>query len=251
MGWGATQDVKTTQQGNTNQQGLNANLPVQLPWVAQMQQQNAIQAQNQYAQAQQPVYGDAQKAQFLQNQNQQEQQGQKALASQLASHGIQDSGATAAGLTSLEGGRQANIANYEAQVPLANRQARQAQESQALGLEMGAAAAPPTGNISTSSSTGSTSQQGDQTTTQTPGLAGLLTTLGGAAISGLTGGMGGGAGLGGLMGGSGGKGGAGAPQQMAFGNALPFGSGAPYPPTPPGFGSTPGSILNNEFGDFR
>lgn len=250
MGWGSSQNTVSTQTGNQSQQGLNANLPVQLPWVANQQRLNAIQAQNQYAQAQQPVYGDAQKAQFLQSQNVQEKQGQDALASKLASQGIQDSGATAAGLTSLESGRQANIANYEAQVPLANRQAQTAQESQALSLAMGAAAAPPTGNISTSSSTGATSNQGDQTTTTNPGLAGLVSSIAGLGVAGLTGGLGGGAGLSGMMGGAGGKGGAGAPQQMAFGNALPFGSGAPYPQTPPGFGGQPYGVLNNEFGDF-
>lgn len=203
MGWGSTQNTATTQQGTQGSQGLNANLPVQLPWVAQAQQGNLTQAQNMYAQAQRPVYGDAQQAAFMQQNNNQTNAGLAGLSSQLASHGIGDSGAFASGATTLEAGNQANLANYNAQVPLLNRQAQTAGEGQALGLEQAAAAAPPTGNISTSSSTGSNASQGTSDTTSTPGIAGLLTTLGGAAISGLTGGM---SGLGGAMGGAGGKG---------------------------------------------
>lgn len=84
------------------------------------------------AQANQPLYGQGQQAQFLNNLNGLANNSIQSLQAQMARTGGVNSGALAAGANNIGLGRMGQQANYFANVPLMNRQA-QLQGAQTYG----------------------------------------------------------------------------------------------------------------------
>lgn len=84
------------------------------------------------AQSNQPLYGQAQQEQYLNNLNSLANSSISSLQSQLARTGALNSGAAASGATQIGLGRMGQQANYLANVPLMNRQA-QLQAAQTYG----------------------------------------------------------------------------------------------------------------------
>jgi hypothetical protein len=191
MSFGST--TTTQQSTNQSQNGQGLSVPVQLPWVAALQKSLGGSASSLVQQAGMPVFGTAQKASFLNDLNSSTTAGQNALASQLASHGALDSGAFAAGLSSLQQNRQGQIANYDTQTPILNQQAVLSNLGKALSTAGAVSSLAPTGSATSSSSTSQGTS--DSTQTQNPGFGSLL-----GGLLGLAGGLI--PGMGGLFGGS-------------------------------------------------
>lgn len=108
---------------------------------------------NQYlAQAQQPVYGNAQYAQQLNNLNGLANSSINQLSSTLAGRGGSlNSGAFGAGVTNILGQRAGQLANYNMQVPMLNRQAQQQATMGGLGLATNFAGRAPVNSTTTTS----------------------------------------------------------------------------------------------------
>lgn len=189
MSWGST----TSTQSNQSQNGNSASVPVQADWVAALQKSLGGSASSLVQQAGMPVFGSAQKSTFLNDLNSNTDASRNGIASQLASRGALNSGAVASSFTNLDLNRNAQISNYNTQTPLLNQQAQQSNLARALTTAGGISSLAPTGQLTSSSQTGSS----NSTQTQSPGFGSLLGGLLGFGLSALTGGSGG---LAGLMG---------------------------------------------------
>lgn len=243
MSWGSSQ----TSNQQSQQFGSNASLattqPNQLPWVADLQKNNGLAAQNMMARASQPIYGDAQKANYLESLNQLADASSKHLASSLAGRGIMDSGAFSAGQTGIEAGRLGQASSFFSQLPFQEQAAQDARQKSALGLSIAAAAAPPTGQTSGSTSNSQSSSDTSSKTTTDPGISGLVSSLAGLGFGATLGGLGSlmgggsfGSGFGASLGGGGQQGGGGGGWQNPV--APPWYQQAAYPQMTPG-GSAP------------
>lgn len=201
MGWGSSKT--TTQDSNQSQNSINANMPVQLPWVAQMQQGMAPQYQSLIAEANKPVYGDAQKASYMENLNDLANSATSHLSSTLAGSGQLNSGQFGKQAMGIEQQKFGQESNFFSQLPAMERQAHMQNMLGVLGAANGFATSAPTGSISTGSSSGTS----DSTSVEksSPGLSGLVGGLMGMAMGPMMGGLGGGiaGGLNGMFGGSG------------------------------------------------
>ena len=242
MSWGSTQN---TQQSNQSQQSggsSQTNTPNLPPWLQSAFQGFVGQGQNLSATAAQPVYGQAQNAAFLQGQNQAANQATSNLASTLASKGVTNSGAMAQGATDIQANRLSNVSGFESQLPFLNQQATLQNEEGALNTGLNAAKAVPYGSTQTGTSSGQQQGSSDSQTTQTPGLASLFSSLGGAALGGLTGGGGLGAATSGLKGPSAGNAaipGASASTEINPGYDMSGFAPAQSAPSTPSFGYNP------------
>lgn len=205
MSWGSSQNTQTQQQqqqSGTNSSSTTPNLPA---WLQQAFQGNVQQGQNLEAKAQQPVFGDAQTASYLQSLNGLANASTQSLASTLASKGVEDSGALAQGATDIQTQKVGNESGFLSQVPFLNTQAMLSNEEGAMGAMGAAASRVPYGSTSTGSTASNMNGSSDSTTTTNPGLSGLVSGLAGAGLGMLTGG-----GLGGATGGAKAGGGSGA-----------------------------------------
>lgn len=216
MSWGSSQN--TNQTSTNSGQGAQAafSAPQQLPWVSSLQELNGQAAQQQLARASRPVYGDAQKAAFIESQNAQTNAGESKLASVLSGKGILDSGAFSGGVTGLEAGRQGNLSGFFSQLPFQEQAAQANNQKNALGMSIAAAAAPPTGQLSGSTSNSQNTSDSKSQTTTDPGISGLVSSIAGLGFGALTGGLGSmmgggsfGSGFGQALGGGGGPAGGG------------------------------------------
>lgn len=216
MGWGSSKT--TTSEQAQNQNSLNVNMPVQAPWVAQMQKGMAGNYQSLIADANKPVYGDAQKSSYMQGLNDLANSATKHLSSTLAGRGQLYSGEFDKQAGGIENEKFGKESDFFAQLPAMERQAHMSNMMQALGASNAFASSVPTGSISTGTSSGESS--GTQTEKSSPGLAGLIGGLAGMALGPMMGGLGAGmaGGLGGMMGGSGG--GFGGGFNSGFGNFM-------------------------------
>lgn len=201
MGWGSSKS--TTQDSTQQQNSVNANMPVQLPWVAQMQKGMAPQYQNLIAQANAPVYGDAQKASYMENLNDLANSATSHLSSTLAGSGQLNSGQFGKAATGIEQQKFGQESNFFSQLPAMERQAHMQNMMGALGAANGFLSSTPTGNISTGSSSGSSDSSSVEKSS--PGLSGLVGGLMGMALGPMMGGLGGGiaGGMNGMFGGQG------------------------------------------------
>lgn len=188
MGWGSSQTTTSNQQ--QNQSTVNGSMPVQQPWVASMQQGMAPQYAQLIQQANAPVYGDAQKASYMENLNDLANSATKNLSSTLASHGQLNSGEFGKEAAGIQQQKVAQESSFFSQLPAAERQAHMSNMLQALGASNGFLSSVPVGQLSTGTSSGDSS--GSQTTQTNPGLSGLVGGLMGMALSGVTGGLSGG-----------------------------------------------------------
>jgi len=189
MSWGSKQTTDTTQ--NSSQ----TSMPLQQAYAAQLQSSLAPHYASLVQEANQPVYGDAQKAGVLNNLNDLANASIKHLSSTLAGHGQLDSGQFTQGAQGIEQQRYGQASQFFSQLPAMERQAHMSNMMAALNGANAYASSVPMGQTSSGSSTS------DSTQTSTPGLAGLVGAIGGMALSGLTGGLSGG--LAGMAGGGG------------------------------------------------
>ncbi len=208
MGWGSK---KTTTSTATNS-ALGTSTPLLNPLAQQFYQNTLFPgAQSLIAIANKPVYGDAHKADVLNNLNDLANAASAHLKSSLSGRGQLGSGEFETGLGNIEQQRYGQLSNFYSNLPALEDQAHQQRMAQALGLGAGLAAQLPVGQISNQSST----SNGVQTEKDSTGLGAIVGALAGGVGSSLMGGVMGG--FGSLaQGGSFGQG---------FGNALnPYGA---------------------------
>lgn len=207
MSWGSK--TTQTQQQTQNQAYNNSTTPTEDPWVTQLRQSFGPYVSNIMAQASKPVYGDAQTASYMQNLNSIADNATKTLNSNLAGHGISNSGAYASGATSIQNNKLGQLSGFFSQLPFLQQQAMQQNQLQALGAGFNLTGRAPQGQISSGVSNGSSDST--SVTKTDPGIAGLVSSLAGIGMGMATGGLssmaGGGSFLGGMMGGGGSYGG--------------------------------------------
>lgn len=191
MSWGSSQHTQSQQQQQQQGGYSNTTTPNLPPWLQSAFQGFVNQGQNLSATAAQPVFGQAQQASYLQNLNDLANQSTAKLSSTLASKGISNSGAMAQGATDIQTQRLASESGFLSQLPFQETQAHLANEEGALGAGLAAAKSVPYGQTATGTSSGLSNSNSNSTTTTDPGIAGLVSSLGGMAIGGLTGGLGG------------------------------------------------------------
>lgn len=134
-----------------------------------------------YSDAQKPVFGDAQKAQFLNDQNSIFNTQADSLGAGAARRGVTDSGAFASGLTGLGQTRAANASNYFSSIPFLNDQAKSQRTGNLLSLATNFLGRSPLGSTTTSNQSGTqqSSSQGNSTQIGAPAGSQFLNGLGG------------------------------------------------------------------------
>lgn len=224
MGWGSKQTTTSTNTGTNS----NTTTPNLNPLAQGLYGQLADESHNLIANANKPTYGDAQKADVLNNLNDLANASAKHLNSTLASTGQLTSGANVVGQSNIEQQRMGQLSNFYTNLPAMEDQAHQQKMIQALGFGAGLAGQMPVGQTNV----GDSSSSGSQTQTSSPGWSSLVGALAGGATSALTGGLMGG--LGSMATGGG--------FSQGFGQALnpmPYGGGIPYGQSQTGYNMTP------------
>lgn len=191
MGWGSKQTTTSTNTATNS----NTTTPNLNPIAQNLYGQLSGEAHNLIANANKPVYGDAQKADVLNNLNDLANSASKHLNSSLASRGALGSGDFDLGQSQLEQQRFGNLSNFYSNLPALEDQAHQQKMLSALGFGAGLAGQMPVGQTSV----GDASSTGQQQQTSSPGLSGILGGVLGSVAGGLTGGLTGG--LGSMLGG--------------------------------------------------
>lgn len=214
MSWGATQ--KTQQQQTSTQSQTNT--PTEPGYMAAFRQSLVPGIQRMTALSQQPIFGDAAKSEYMGNLNDLANSSMKKLSSNLAGHGALDSGGFAAGASGIEQSRFGNAAQFFGSIPGLERQNQMSGLMQALGLGENLAGHAPVGNVST----GDSSSSGSSSSYSNPGLSGLVSALGGAAMGAFM------PGLGALMG-AGGKSLSSLPMGMSPTASSVMGQGSMFP----------------------
>lgn len=128
-------------------------MPVEDPMFAMFRKMLLPAIGQEYQKAQTPVYGDAQKAQFLNDANGQFNNAADNLTGNLARRGALSSGAAAGSLEPLEGARAGNVSNFFSQIPFLNEQARSSRVNNLLGLATNFLGRDPIGQTTTSQGT--------------------------------------------------------------------------------------------------
>lgn len=163
--------------GETTTKNLNTtSMPIEPGYFSDFRKSLVNPYNNYLAQAQKPVYGQGQDAQFLNQSNNLTNSAMSNLASTLATRtGSLNNGAFSKGAADILMNRQSNVANYNMMTPLLNQQAVMQNMHAALGLGTGWAGAAPLGH--------STQETGTSTTNKTSGsfLNSLASMLGSGA----------------------------------------------------------------------
>jgi len=177
------QNQQSTNNGQTTSN--NTTNPLEPSYFSAFRQGLTQNLQSALSTASMPVYGQAQEASFLNNQNKNTNNSVNNLESVLASRGVSNSGANTQGVSNILSGAQANTANYQASVPGLNRAAFTQNVGGLLGLGSNFAGKAPLG--STSSSSGTTSSNGTVSQQSNPSpFSDLLGTIGaGVGLAGL------------------------------------------------------------------
>jgi len=142
---------------------------------------------NALATASAPTYGKAEEAQFLNKNNANTNSSIDKLQSTLASRGIVNSGANAAGVSGILQNSNSNVANYEASVPGFNKASFMNNVGGLLGSGASFAGKAPVGSstTNTASTAGGQSSVTEGTNNPSP-FSDVLGSIGGAAgIAGL------------------------------------------------------------------
>lgn len=222
MGWGNKTTSTNTQQ--QTQQSSNTTTPNLNPMASGLYGNLTGQVSDLLAQAKQPVYGQAQTADVLNNLNGAANAATANLKSTLAGNGQLDSGAFAAGAGNIQQQRYGQLSNFYTNLPAMEQAAQTQRMSQAIGLGDQVAASMPVGNTSTGS--GSSNGSSDSTQVQSQGLGSLVGSLlgsvGGAALGGFGSMMNGGS------------------FTSGFGNSLQGGGGGGYNPYMPSINAAGG-----------
>lgn len=192
MGWGSKQT--TTGTNSSTALSSNSTTPNLDPRASAFYNELFANAHNLIANANKPVYGDAQKASVLNDLNGLAQSASRHLNSSLASRGALGSGDFDTGHGNIEQQRYGKLSDFYSQLPALEDQAHQQRMMQALGFGAGLAGQLPVGQTSV----GNNSQSGttQQTQTSSPGfgsiVGGLVGSLGNAAMGGFGNMLGGG-----------------------------------------------------------
>jgi hypothetical protein len=115
--------------------------------------------------AQQPVFGNPQIAQFMQQSNQAGEGAINSLSQNLARRGVLDSGAFASGIGDIQRGNVANQTGFLSQLPFLNNQAYMSNVGGLLGQGMNFAGRGPIGQFNFGNTTGRQTMSEDKTTT--------------------------------------------------------------------------------------
>lgn len=145
------------------QTGTSTIAPNQNPLFKAYQESLIPQFHNALAQAQQPIFGDAQKATYLGGLNDLANASTSHLASTLASRGQLDSGALASGQADIENNRVNQYGTFLGQLPFEEAQMHNQNVNQLLGLNTAFASSAPVGQ--TTSQSGNTTLAGTNSTT--------------------------------------------------------------------------------------
>ena len=184
---GTSSNTSSTSGGNTTGATSGSTTNPDLPsWYNTFIQSLPTQYQQQMAQAQTPVLGAQQQANYIQGVNQSYGNAMQQQMSQMAKSGQLNSGTAAQAMTGLQQGKLGNINQYMANVPLQNAQFSQQYGNQLLGQGMNFKA--PYGQTSTGfnnafqnylgNSTSSNQQQQQQQSTTKNSGSGLMGALG-------------------------------------------------------------------------
>ena len=153
--WGQTGKTSQTYGGTETSRALED------PTGAAFRQSLIPQMTRMQAQAEQPVYGTAETAGYLNDLNDLTKDAMSNLRSNLAATGRLDSGGLGLGASDIEMGRLGEIAKFKSQIPLLNRQYQDQQRQANMQLAQGLAQTNKLGTTSTSSGTTmGTSEQG-------------------------------------------------------------------------------------------
>lgn len=180
---GSFNSTTQTQQSNQSAQ-TGTNTPTEASNVTDFRNSLYPQINTLISNAQKPVYGAAQQAQFTNSLNKNTNAGMNTLASQLAQRtGSVNSGAYASGLQNMLAQRTGAQANYEASVPGWNQAAQTQNLTSALGLGTNFAGRAPVGNTTSGTSNGTSNTN----TSQTPSVFSDILGVGSAAMGAYTG----------------------------------------------------------------
>jgi len=199
------QDSTQDSYNEFNQSGTNESLPIEDPRSYAFRGDLYKRFGNAWGQAGKPVFGEGEKASYLNDLNDLAKTAMGSLQGKLSGQGALDSGALNAGVQDIEMGKFGQYADFLSKLPAMNRQYADNQRNTLMGLGNTLAGIAPVGqrgtfnqsgtskgNTKTSSTmTGSTQQQGPGFW---KGFAGNLGSLGGMAFGNLmaNGGFGGG-----------------------------------------------------------
>lgn len=173
-----TGGTNTTSQTNTT--GLSTTMPIEPGYFSDFRKSLVGPYQSYLNNAQKPVYGQAQNAQFLNQSNNLTNSSMNNLASTLATRtGSLNSGAFSKGASDILMNRQSNVSNYNMMTPLLNQQAVMQNMTAALGLGTGWAGKAPLGSTTTDSR--QTNFTGTSNTTSGSFLNSLASLLGSGA----------------------------------------------------------------------
>ena len=250
------QNFNTSQTGQTATQYGGTSTPTQSPEMTKLRNSLAQTISGQIQNANVPVYGQAQLAQFLNQQNDSLSSALAGAKEQLAGGGQLNSGALSNAVTGLNVGRLGNIANYQMETPLANRMAQSQLINPLLAQGGALAASAPTGYTTSGQTTGQTAQQGtgQQTSQQNTNYSQMLQQMsqlfGPSFGSGLMSNLGGLFGAGGMgYGPFAGLGGGGQQQNPTGGFGAGLGPGGLYPGFGGGGGVNPSAGYQSTYGN--
>lgn len=167
--------------------GSSSTTPNENPIFSQFRQSILPAISAQYADAQKPVYGNAQVGQLANQSNANTNQANAATKAAAARSGTLNAGNTAATTNSNQAANTANVTNFENQIPMLNQQAKFNNTNSLLGLATGFLGQSPIGQTNTSNNTGTNAstqtgtQTGSQSTFGNPSLFNDIGSIAGVA----------------------------------------------------------------------
>lgn len=196
---GGTRTNQNTQ-NQTSFMNTGTNTPTEPGYATDFRKQTMGNLNNAISSAQAPVYGDAQKASYLNSLNDLATSSMNSLKQNLSRSGALTSGRLSQGMTDIDMNRNSQAAGFFSQIPFLNQQAKMAALNPLLSTEAGLAGHAPVGNIQTSTGTGenNTEMQNQMTKQGAPFLSNLAANMaknmagGGSPLGGGPSGSGGG-----------------------------------------------------------
>lgn len=149
-----TSNSTTSGNQSTNQSGQQTTNPNEDPLFTQFRQTILPALAQQFQQAQQPVYGDAQVAKVAQTNNDAANAAQTSVSNNAARRGTLNSGATDAASTAIQQASTGKTADFMNSLPFLNQQAQWGKTQDLLGLATNFLGRSPLGQTSTSNNQG-------------------------------------------------------------------------------------------------
>lgn len=155
---GGTNINKDTQkQSQYSNQGTMT--PTEPGYATDFRKETMANTQNAINQAQAPVYGDAQKASYLNSLNDLANSSMDSLKQNLSRSGALTSGRLSQGVSDIDSARNSQAAGFFSQIPFLNAQARTATLNPLLATQAGLAGKAPTGYTQSQTGTGTDTEQ--------------------------------------------------------------------------------------------